>query len=38
MEQYLTLTVITDDRPGIVEKIAKVVLLNQGSWLESNMC
>ena len=37
MEQYLTLTVITDDRPGIVEKIAKVVLLNQGSWLESNM-
>ena len=37
MEQYLTLTIITDDRPGIVEKIAKVVLLNQGSWLESNM-
>ena len=37
MEQYLTLTVITDDRPGIVEKIAKVVLLNLGSWLESNM-
>jgi len=37
MEQYLTLTVITDDRPGIVEKIAKVVVLNQGNWLESNM-
>lgn len=37
MEQYFTLIAIADDRPGIVEKIAKIVLLNQGSWLESNM-
>lgn len=37
MQQYLTLTVITQDRPGVVEKIAKVLLLNNGSWLESNM-
>ncbi len=37
MEQYFTLIVIADDRPGIVEKIAKIVLLNQGSWLEINM-
>ena len=37
MNQYLTLTIITDDRSGVVEKIAAVILSNQGSWLESNM-
>jgi glycine cleavage system regulatory protein len=35
--RYLTLTIISDDRYGIVEKVAAVIALNQGSWLESNM-
>ncbi len=37
MDRYLVLTVLADDRPGIVERIAKVVLQYQGNWLESSM-
>jgi glycine cleavage system regulatory protein len=37
MNQYLTLTIIADDRPGIIEKVAEVVTANDGNWLESNM-
>ena len=37
MNNYLALTVISDDRPGIVEKIADVVRTNGGNWLESSM-
>lgn len=37
MNHYLTLTIIADDRPGIVEKVAEVVTSNGGNWLESNM-
>lgn len=37
MNQYLTLTIIADDRPGIIEKVATVVTANGGNWLESNM-
>ncbi|MFT7300403.1 MAG: glycine cleavage system regulatory protein [Porticoccus sp.] len=37
MNHYLALTIIADDRPGIIEKIADVVSANGGNWLESNM-
>ena len=37
MNQYLTLTIIADDRPGIIEKVAAVVTANGGNWLESSM-
>lgn len=37
MNHYLALTVIADDRPGIVEKVAEAVSNNDGSWLESAM-
>lgn len=37
MNHYLALTIIADDRPGIIEKVADVVTNNGGNWLESNM-
>ncbi len=37
MNQYLVLTVISDDRPGVVQKLAKVINDHQGNWLESRM-
>ena len=37
MNHYLALTIIADDRPGIIEKVAEVVTANGGNWLESNM-
>lgn len=37
MNHYLALTIIADDRPGIIENVAEVVNFNGGNWLESNM-
>ena len=37
MNHYLTLTIISDDRPGIIEKVATVIASHGGNWLESNM-
>ena len=37
MISYLAVTVIADDRPGIIEKIAEKIKANGGNWLESNM-
>ncbi|UTF61385.1 glycine cleavage system protein R [Gilvimarinus sp. DA14] len=37
MNQYLVLTVISDDRPGVVQKLAKVISDHHGNWLESRM-
>ncbi len=37
MNHYLALTIIADDRPGIIENVAEVVTRNGGNWLESNM-
>jgi len=37
MTTYLVLTVIGNDRPGLVEKLAQVVARNSGNWLESSM-
>jgi len=33
----LVLTVIGDDKPGLVESLAQVIARNHGNWLESNM-
>lgn len=37
MSNYLALTIIADDCPGIVEKVADSVAANGGNWLESSM-
>ena len=37
MRTYLVLTVIGEDKPGIVESLAKVISDHSGSWLESSM-
>lgn len=37
MNTYLVLTVIGDDRPGLVEALAQAVADHDGNWLESNM-
>ena len=37
MTSSLVLTVIGDDRPGLVESLAVVIAENSGSWLESSM-
>ncbi len=33
----LILTLISEDRPGIVDKVASVIHLHDGSWMESRM-
>jgi glycine cleavage system regulatory protein len=35
--QYLVLTVLSTDRPGIVEALAQVIAAHEGNWLESRM-
>ncbi|MCX7169431.1 MAG: glycine cleavage system protein R [Proteobacteria bacterium] len=37
MSVYLILTVIGDDRPGLVSELASVISAHQGNWLESSM-
>lgn len=37
MTQHLVLTVIGDDRPGLVEALSNVVAEHQGNWSESRM-
>ena len=37
MNSYLVLTIIGDDKPGLVEQLAKVVADNSGNWLQSHM-
>ncbi|MCF8150065.1 MAG: glycine cleavage system protein R [Burkholderiaceae bacterium] len=37
MTQYLVLTVIGDDRPGLVGELSSAISSHQGSWLESSM-
>ena len=31
--RHLVLTVLAEDQPGIVEKIAKIILSHKGSWV-----
>jgi glycine cleavage system regulatory protein len=37
MNLSLVLTVLADDKPGIVEQLSSVINQNQGNWLESRM-
>lgn len=37
MSAHLILTVIGDDRPGLVESLATSIAAHQGNWLESSM-
>lgn len=37
MNKQVIMTVISEDRPGIVESIAKVVSQHNGNWLESRL-
>lgn len=37
MADFLVLTVIADDRPGIVEQLAACIARHGGNWLESRM-
>ena len=37
MKTNLVLTVIADDKPGLVESLAQTIALNSGNWLESSM-
>jgi glycine cleavage system regulatory protein len=36
-DQFLILTVIGDDRPGLVGELASVISRHRGNWLESSM-
>ena len=37
MNTFLVLTVIGDDKPGLVESLSSVIADKQGNWLESSM-
>ncbi len=37
MTTHLVLTVIGDDRPGLVESLSQTIAENSGNWLESSM-
>ena len=37
MTTNLVLTVIADDKPGLVESLAHTIAINSGNWLESSM-
>ena len=37
MNTYLVLTVVADDKPGLVETLSKVIADHKGNWLESSM-
>lgn len=37
MNTFLVLTVLGDDRPGLVESVARVIATHDGNWLESRM-
>jgi len=37
MDTCIVVTLISDDRPGVVEDVAKVIEQHQGSWQESRM-
>lgn len=37
MASYLVLTIIGDDKPGLVERLSETISRHSGNWLESNM-
>ena len=38
MLEHLILSVMSEDRPGIIEAVANTVASHKGSWLESRLC
>jgi glycine cleavage system regulatory protein len=37
MTQHLVLTLIGDDKPGLVEKLSQTIVAHNGNWLESRL-
>lgn len=37
MASFLVLTIIGDDKPGLVERLSETISRHSGNWLESNM-
>lgn len=37
MEKHLILSVLSDDRPGVIKHIAELVTRHEGNWLESRL-
>ncbi len=37
MDKHLILTIISDDKPGVIKKIAQIVNKHGGNWLESQL-
>ncbi len=37
MRTFLVMTVIADDKPGLVESLSEAIARHQGNWLESSM-
>lgn len=37
MHHQLALTIITDDRPGVIDRLANTIKQHHGNWLESSM-
>lgn len=37
MTQFLVLTVLGEDRPGLVESLSQMIAAHEGNWLESRM-
>jgi glycine cleavage system regulatory protein len=35
MSKHLVISILTDDRPGVVEQVARIVTRHQGNWHES---
>jgi glycine cleavage system regulatory protein len=38
MKSALVMTLIGEDRPGLVESVASIVMAHEGNWMESRMC
>jgi glycine cleavage system regulatory protein len=38
MNRYMVMTIISADRPGLVDQVAALVRQHGGNWLESRMC
>ena len=37
MTNHLVVTILAEDRPGIVEQIAQTIIAHGGNWMESSM-
>lgn len=37
MTNHLVVTILAEDRPGIVEQVAQIIVAHSGNWMESSM-